>query len=258
VDVSGVTFRYGGPDAEPALEDVTFAVGPGDFIGLIGPNGGGKTTLLKLVLGLLDPQVGTVRVLGRPPREVSRLVGYVPQSSQIDDRAPATVLDIVLTGRLGISRWGFRYGSGHVAAARQAMESAGVGNLGERRIGELSGGQRQRVLIARALASEARILLLDEPMAGVDLHMEASILETLTQLRERMPVVLVSHDIGFVSAHVQRVGCLNRRLAMHAPGEITREIIAEMYRTQGPVQELAHEEDCPFDLRHGEAREPHS
>ena len=252
VILEGVTYRYASsPDGEPAIEDVSFEIHAGEFIGLIGPNGGGKTTLLKLMLGIIEPKEGRIRVLSRPPREVSRQVGYVPQFSQVDPRAPATVLDVVLTGRLGISRWGFRYALDHVREARRAMESVGVGDLAEWRIGELSGGQRQRVLIARALASDARILLLDEPMAGIDLHMEQGILDTLNRLAERMPIVLVSHDVGFVSAHVKRVACLNRRLMMHAPGEITRETIAEMYRTAGPVQELLHHEGCPFDLEAG-------
>lgn len=251
VRLDGVTFSYGSEAGnEPVLEDVSFEVRPGDFMGLIGPNGGGKTTLLKLVLGLLEPDAGTVAVLGRRPREVSRFVGYVPQTSQIDAQAPATVLDVVLTGRLGARRWGFRYGTRDIALAREAMDQVGVADLATRRIGELSGGQRQRVLIARALASEARILLLDEPMAGVDLHMERGILDTLRDLLGHIPIILVSHDVGFVSAHVQRVACLNRRLSMHEPGEITRQVIADMYRDAGPVQELGHNSSCPFSLEH--------
>lgn len=251
VSLRDVTFRFGnGPDAVPVLEDVTLEIVPGDFIGLIGPNGGGKTTLLKIILGLVTPQEGEVRVFGRPPAEVSRRIGYVPQFSQIDPQAPATVQDVVLTGCLGLSQWGFLYGQRHHQAARAAMTEAGVLEFAGRRIGELSGGQRQRVLIARALASDARILLLDEPMAGMDLHMEQGILEILVQLTERIPVVLVSHDVGFVSAHVKRVACLNRRLVLHAPGEITREVIADMYREAGPVQELVHRDTCPFDLEH--------
>ena len=128
------------------------------------------------------------------------------------------------------------------------MERVGISDLAGRPIGELSGGQRQRVLIARALASEACILLLDEPMAGVDLHMEQGILDTLEGLLAEMPIVLVSHDVGFVSAHVKRVACLNRRLSMHAPGKITRQVIADMYHDAGPVQELGHGPGCPFSL----------
>lgn len=162
---------------------------------------------------------------------------------------------MVLTGRLGLSRWGIGYGRRHQAVAEAAMERVGVIDFARRRIGELSGGQRQRVLIARALASEAKILLLDEPMAGVDLHMEQGILDTLEGLLTQMPIVLVSHDVGFVSAHVKRVACLNRRLSMHEPGEITRQVIADMYHDHGPVQELGHNASCPFSLEHADEQE---
>jgi zinc transport system ATP-binding protein len=214
-------------------------------VGLIGPNGGGKTTLLRILLGILEPQAGVVRVLGRRPQEVSRRIGYVPQHAQIDIRFPASVVDVVLTGRLGLAPWGFRYTRDDFDAARAAMERVGIADLGRRGIGELSGGQRQRVLIARALASEAEILLLDEPMAGVDLHMEKDILETLLLLNGQLPIVLVSHDLGFISAHVKRVACLNRTLVVHDASEITGETIAATYRSEGPVHQVRHRDDCP-------------
>jgi zinc transport system ATP-binding protein len=241
----GVSFCYE-PEEAPILDEVDLAIEAHDFIGLIGPNGSGKTTLLKILLGALRPCAGTVSVLGRPPREVSREIGYVPQHAHIDRAAPATVLDVVLMGRLGRTPWGWRYGETHIEAARAAMAQAGVADLGARRIGALSGGQRQRVLIARALASEARILLLDEPMAGIDLEMERGILELLQQLNERLPILLVSHDLGYISTHVKRVACLNRRLAVRPAREVTSAVIAELYRTQGPVHQVQHASDCPL------------
>ncbi len=244
VRVSGVTFRYA-PGARPALEDVSLTILKEDFLGVIGPNGGGKTTLLKILLGMLVPERGEVRVLGRPPREVSRRIGYVPQYVHLDPHAPATVLDIVLTGRLGLSPFGFRYSREHVRAAREALEMMGVADLAGRRSRELSGGQRQRVLVARALASRAEILLLDEPMAGVDMHMEQGILNALRELNRRMPIVLVSHDVGFVSAHVTRVACLNHRLVVHPVEELSPQVIREMYREAGPVHALGHRHGCP-------------
>ncbi len=247
VRVEGVGFRYPGGDA-PVLEDVTFDVGPHDFIGLIGPNGGGKTTLLRILLGLLEPDRGIVRVLGRPPAEVSRRVGYVPQQARLDPEAPATVEDVVLTGRLGQSPWGMRYGRKDHLAARRTMAQVGISGLAGRRVGELSGGQRQRVLIARALTSSPSLLLLDEPMAGVDAEMERGLIELLKDLLPRLPVILVSHDVGFVSAHVGRVACLNRRLSVHAAHEIGERVIAEMYRELGPVQRIGHRPSCPFTL----------
>ena len=247
IEVSGVTCRYGTPgETEPALEDIDLVIRQDDFLGLIGPNGGGKTTLLKLMLGLIQPQRGWVRVLGRDPREVSRQVGYVPQTAQIDLQTPATVRDVVLTGRLGLTPWGFRYGRNHLAEADRAMEEAEVRAFADRRLGELSGGQRQRVLIARALASDVRVLLLDEPMAGVDLHMEAGILDTLLRLNETMPIVLVSHDISFVSTHLKRVACINRRLVVNDAAEITGDVIAGMYGGHDAMHQLGHTGDCPI------------
>jgi len=244
-ELSGVTFRYDDPGAEPVLEDVSLRIEDRDLLGLIGPNGGGKSTLLRILLGILKPQRGTVRVLGRRPREVTHRIGYVPQHAGIDATVPATVLDVVLTGRLGRSSWGFRYGRKHVDAARRALDEVGVCDLAHRRIGDLSGGQRQRVLIARALVDEIAVLLLDEPMAGVDLHMEQGILETLRRLNERLPIVLVSHDIGFVSSHVRRVACLDRRLVVHDVDEVGSEIISRMYGAHGPVHLIHHDDDCP-------------
>lgn len=246
VRIEGVTFRYAESDADPVLEDVDLTIPAHDFLGLIGPNGGGKTTLLRLLLGLLRPQRGTVRVLGRPPHEVRRQIGYVPQHAVIDAGVPATVLDVVLTGRLGRSRWGFRYGREHVEAARAALERFGVSDLAHRRIGELSGGQRQRVLIARALVDDVAIVLLDEPMAGVDLHMEQGILEILFEIHRKVPIVLVSHDVGFVSRHVHRVACLNRRLVVHDVEDIGEGIIEEMYGHEH-IHRIRHEKGCPVE-----------
>ncbi|MCC7204565.1 MAG: ABC transporter ATP-binding protein [Phycisphaeraceae bacterium] len=247
VELSHVTFAYAqqGSTGEPVLDDVSLVVEPDDFLGVIGPNGGGKTTLLKIILGLLAPQTGTVRVLGQPPAKVRPRIGYVPQHAQIDITVPASVLDVVLMGRLHRSSWGLRYSRPDVEAARAALEQTAVADLANRRLGTLSGGQRQRVLIARALASDAKMLLLDEPTAGVDAQAERGLTDLLHQLNERIPIVMVSHDISFVSTHLKRVACLNRRLTCHRAGEVTSEIIAEMYGHQH-VMLVHHEPDCPL------------
>jgi zinc transport system ATP-binding protein len=248
-ELRDVSFRY--PDQEPVLEDVNLTIGRDDFLGLIGPNGSGKTTLLRILMGVLRPTSGTVRVFGRRPREVTRRIGYVPQRAEIDAQVPVSVLDVVLTGRLGESSWGIRYGPSHVAAAESAMEQVGVADLAKRQIGELSGGQRQRVLIARALATDVELLLLDEPMAGVDVHMEQGILATLRELRKRMPIVLVSHDIGSVSHEVNRVACVNRRVAVHRPDELSGDVIGELYHSHGVVLPIHHHDHCPIDEHPG-------
>lgn len=229
---------------EPVLEDVTLHVEADDFLGVIGPNGGGKTTLLKVILGLVKPQRGRVRVLGQAPQSVRPQIGYVPQQAWIDLAAPADVLDVVLMGRLSQSTWGCRYGGSHVSAALVALEQVGMRDLAKRRIGALSGGQRQRVLIARALAQDAKILLLDEPTAGVDAHMARSLTDLLHRLNETMPIVLVSHDVTFVSTHLKRVACLNRRLTCHAATEISAQVISEMYH--GEVRLIRHADSCPL------------
>lgn len=245
VDLRNVTFTYPPRQgAAPVLEDVSLDVQAGDFLGIIGPNGGGKTTLLKLILGLLEPDRGTVRVLGKNPVDVRDRIGYVPQYSQIDATVPATVLDIVLTGRLSRSSWGAWFGRSHVKAALAALTQTGIEDLAGRAIATLSGGQRQRVLIARALASDAQLLLLDEPTAGVDPHMEENVIDLLHQLNRRLPIVVVSHDVGFVSRHLKRVACLSRRITVHAAEEISAGVISEMYH--GHVRAIRHLDECPL------------
>lgn len=260
VQISHVSFAYAQQDSSEGLilEDVSLTVEPDDFLGVIGPNGGGKTTLLKIILGLLTPQTGTARVLGQSPAKVRPRIGYVPQHAQIDVSVPASVLDVVLMGRLHRSSWGPSYGRQNIDAARSALDQTGVADLSNRRLGTLSGGQRQRVLIARALASDAKMLLLDEPTAGVDAQAERGLTDLLHQLNERIPIVMVSHDISFVSAHLKRVACLNRRLTCHRANEVTSEVIAQMYGHQH-VMLVHHEEDCPLSdpgCDHGHAPHP--
>lgn len=227
IELDRVTFGYG--RAEPILRDVSLRIGARDFAGVIGPNGGGKTTLLKILLGLLEPREGTARVFGRPAAEVRHRVGYVPQHASIDPAVPATVLDVVLMGRLRLSSWGPRFGSEHVDAAMDALALTGTHDFADRGITELSGGQRQRVLIARALAAEAELLLLDEPTQGVDLHREREVLELLERLNQSMPIVMVSHDVHMVAAHLKSAICVNRTVECYPAREVTPEIIEHMY-----------------------------
>ena len=211
------------------LEDVSFAIEPGDFATVIGPNGGGKTTLLKLLLGILQPTRGTIQVFGRSPNEMCASIGYVPQYFRFDPHFPITVSEVVCMGRLDrLSRFGgYRRSDKEVVDA--SLESVGLFEQRNRSFNALSGGQRQRVLIARALATQPRLLLLDEPTANVDPVVQDELHMLLDALRKKMTILMVSHDIGFVSALVSRVLCVNRTLSIHPTNELTGQNIAALY-----------------------------
>ncbi len=244
IELADVRFAYPSHPEIPILEDISLQVRKDDFLGIIGPNGGGKTTLLKVILGLLQPRAGEVRVFGRPPREVSHRIGYVPQHGRIDPSVPASVLDVVLTGRLHKSSWGAWWSRKDREAAFAALEQTQTAQFAHHSIAALSGGQRQRVLIARALAAEAELLLLDEPTAGVDAPSEQNFTDLLHELNRRVPIVLVSHDVSFVCTHLKRVACLNRRLTVHLASEVSPQVIAQTYGE--PVCTIQHRRECPL------------
>ena len=235
VELEQVTFSYGGV---PVLEKVNLQVQPGEFLGLVGPNAGGKSTLLKLVLGLLRPQAGKIRVLGRKPGETSTQIGYVPQYPMFSRDFPVSVEDVVLMGRLGTSPMlGWYRRSDRQAALRVLAEVESI-DLSQRPISTLSGGQLQRVLLARALVSEPEILILDEPTANIDQRVEGDIFDLLLVLNRRLTILVVSHDIAFISSYVGRVACLNRTLVCHHTDAIDGEVIQDLYGEQ--VRMVAH------------------
>ncbi|MEM7588184.1 MAG: ATP-binding cassette domain-containing protein [Acidobacteriota bacterium] len=209
--LTGVSFRYPGAQLW-ALQGVDLEIERNDFVVLLGPNGGGKTTLLRLLLGQLQPQAGSVQVLGGPPSQATRRIGYVPQHAQVDDGVPADVLDIVLTGRLGRASWGPWYRQQDRAAAMAALERTATAELAHRPFRGLSGGQRQRVLIARALATEAEILLLDEPTTGIDLERQREIVELLQGLNEHLPIIMVTHDSEVARSCARRTAWVCHRV----------------------------------------------
>jgi len=225
VSFEDVSFAY---DTVPVLESVTFSIQERALISIVGPNGGGKTTLVKLMLGLLRPDAGEVRVFGRRPRAVQHRIGYMPQYGHYDPQFPVTAMDVVLMGRLE-RRLGGPYGRADRQAALTALEEVGMAEFSGRPFDALSGGQRQRVLIARALACEPELLLLDEPTANVDVVVEHRLYEILRELNRRMTILVVSHDIGFVSDIVDRVVCVNHRVVVHPTSDITGEVIGDIY-----------------------------
>ncbi|MGC9503922.1 metal ABC transporter ATP-binding protein [Baaleninema sp.] len=229
---------WAGYDRDPVLEDINLVVEAGDFIGIIGPNGGGKTTFLKVLLGLIRPRQGTVEIFGRPVERGRRFIGYVPQGSEFDREFPVRVRDVVRMGRLGRRPLLRRYNAKDDEIVDRALKQVEMLEFVRTPIGQLSGGQRQRVYIARALASEPRVLLLDEPTASVDPKMQRNIYELLRELNETIPIVLVSHDLGAVSTYVKTIGCLNRRLFYHGEKQISAEMLEKTY--QCPVDLIAH------------------
>ncbi len=241
-----VSFSYGGP---PVLEGVSLAVQAGEFLGLVGPNGGGKTTLLKIILGLLRPRGGEVRVLGMAPEKGRSQIGYVPQFAAFDRDFPISVGETVLLGRLGRTRvlGGYTRADRSIAAA--VMREVHVWAIREQPLDALSGGQLQRVLVARALACEPRILLLDEPTANIDMRGEEDIFDLFKRLNQRLTIVLVSHDIAFISRYVSRVACLNQTLVCHRTEAITGEIIEDLYGK--PMRMIHHAHGPPQDTRAG-------
>lgn len=212
VSIENVTFAY---ETQPVLEDVSLRIEANDFLAVIGPNGGGKSTLMKLMLGLLEPQKGTVRVFGEAPKKGRRFVGYVPQNTDINVHFPVTVLDVVLMGFRGKRPlWGYSRYERRCAAER--LETVGLdAALLSRKIGELSGGQRQRVMIARALCSYPRMLILDEPTANIDVKGQKEIYDLLRELNKTMTVVVVSHDLSVILEYANKAAYVNRYLAFH-------------------------------------------
>ena len=235
-----VSFSYvrregGERDEVEVLRDITLRVESGERLGLLGPNGAGKTTLIKLALGLLCPSSGEVRVFGEAPERARRrgLIGYVPQRNEAELAFPLSVRQVVELGA-GARLWG---GAGLSSEARrrcaEALEVVDAAALAERSIGRLSGGQVQRVLIARALVSAPRVLLLDEPTVGIDAVGQRQFATLLADLHRRMgmTIVVVSHDIRAIAAGCDRVACLSRTLHAHvSPSGLTPQVLAEVFR----------------------------
>ena len=223
---------WAGYDGTPAVEALTFELPAGALVGLAGPNGSGKSTLLKILLGLLKPWRGRVEIFGQPIDAVRKRVGYAPQSEMVDWDFPASVGDVVMMGRYGRIGLLRRPGADDREAVARALNLVGMEGLAQRQIGELSGGQQRRMLIARALAQEADLLLLDEPMVGLDATSQHDLLSLFETLQSEGKTLLVAtHDLSCVAACFSHTLLLNRRLvASGPPNEIfTPEILSEAY-----------------------------
>lgn len=260
-----VSFSYAGGGT--VLERITLEVADGEFLGILGPNGGGKSTLLKLMLGLERPNSGSVRVAGLPPDEARRcgMIGYVPQRSEAERVFPLSVRSVVeLAGEPRLAPWR-RMGASRRAELASLIELVGLGAQSRRPVGELSGGQFQRLLIARALASKPRILALDEPTVGIDPAGQERFSELIQELHRRLglTILLVSHDVRAIAsgaARCDRVACLSRTLHFHAaPQGLTPQVLAEVFshdlaQAFGEVHVDAHTaHECPGGHTHDHA-----
>lgn len=229
LDVAGLSAGY---DRSTVLENVTFSIPNGTITGIVGPNGAGKSTLLKTMLGLLDATAGRVRFFGGSLEAHRPDVAYMPQSITVDHTFPVTVLDVVLMGTYPRLGWIRRPRSRERQRSRDALVEVGLEHLSDRPIGSLSGGQRQRVFLARALAQDPELLIMDEPFQGVDAVSEATIIDALRALRGAgKTVIMVHHDLGTVPAYCDRVVLLNRRILGSGPTdqEFTPSAVRELF-----------------------------
>ena len=236
IEVRDLWFSF---NSIPVLKEVNLTVRPGNFIALLGPNGGGKTTLLKLMLGLLIPDRGSIKIFGELPGKSSHRIGYMPQHLHFNQSFPISVLDVVLMGKLRPGRGWSRYSHQDRMAAEKALKQMEMWDFRNRRAGELSGGQVQRVFIARALVDEPEVLFLDEPTASVDSKHQTDLFDILKELNKTVTIIVVSHDVGIVSSHVKSVACVNQQVFHHDDSEITQEMVEMAYQCC-PVDLVAH------------------
>jgi zinc transport system ATP-binding protein len=212
VEIKDLSFAY---DKQVVLEDINLTIKNDDFFAIIGPNGGGKSTLLKLIMGLYPLKKGYIRIFDKTPLYARELIGYVPQNTNVNTDFPISVLDVVLMGHKEGKKALFGYTKQEKACALGALASVGIEQFAHRKIGELSGGQRQRVMIARALCAHPKILILDEPTASIDPTGQKEIYQLLKTLNKDIPIVVVSHDIFAVMEYATQVAHINKTVTMH-------------------------------------------
>jgi len=231
VEIRNVTAGYG---RDVVLKNVSLDIYDDDFIGIIGPNGGGKTTFLKLLIGQVKPFSGEVSY-STSGKQLP--IGYLPQAGMLDKNFPITVMEVVLSGLLSQKGLTGRYSKAQRQLANDYLRKTGIEALKHRPIGELSGGQLQRTLLCRALISEPKLLILDEPNTYVDTNFEGELYEILKELNQRMAIIIVSHDLGTITSYVKTIACVNRTLFYHKSNQLSTELLAAY---NCPIQIIAH------------------
>lgn len=229
---------YAGYNDEVILKNVSLEIFDDDFIGIIGPNGGGKTTLLKVILGLIKPYKGSVSFYHQA-KEKKNLIGYLPQLNKIDHKFPIKVIDIVLSGLIFGKNLAFKHSKTDYMKARDTLNRLGILNLQNDPVGELSGGQMQKVLLARAIVSSPGLLILDEPNTYVDNQFEGELYEILKELNKEMAIIIVSHDLGTISTYIKTIACVNRGLHYHKSNKISE---AQLASYNCPIKLITHGE----------------
>ena len=212
IEINNLSFAY---EKQMVLENINLTVEGKDFLAIIGPNGGGKSTLLKLILGIHNSKKGSIHILGKTPKQSLKKIGYVPQNTNINTDFPIKVIEVVMMGHVEGKRPIFGYGNHEVLCAMGALEQVGMADFAERKIGSLSGGQRQRVMIARALCAHPQILILDEPTSSIDITGQREIYELLKVLNQHISIVVVSHDISVILEYANKAAHVNKNLSYH-------------------------------------------
>lgn len=212
IDIKNVSFAY---EKQLTLENINLTVKEKDFLAIIGPNGGGKSTLLKLILGMIKPQKGSISVLDKTPAKSLTHIGYVPQNTNVNTDFPIKVIEVVMMGHVGGKRPLFGYGKDEVLCAMGALAQVGMEEYAHSKIGALSGGQRQRVMIARALCAHPEILILDEPTSSIDITGQKEIYDLIKTLNEHITVIVVSHDISVILEYANKAAHINKTLSYH-------------------------------------------
>ncbi len=243
VDLLKITAGY---DDEVILKDVNLTIREQDFIGVIGPNGGGKTTLVKIILGLIKPMSGILTIYQNEKTQNRRVIGYLPQVIKTDQKFPISVQDVVLSGLAQAGKLFKRFSKEENIKAYNLLELMGIGQLAKKNIGELSGGQMQRVFLCRAIIADPKLLILDEPSTYVDNKFESDLYKILLELNHRMAIMMVSHDVGTITYYVKTIACVNRELHYHKSNTISQQQLAAY---NCPIQIIAHG-DVPHTILH--------